>query len=379
MATFPELLRPLKLGRYTLRNRIIMAPLTRCQATEDCHVPRTESMLKYYEDRASAGLIIAEATMVQPNYTGFLTEPGIYSDAQIEEWRKIVDAVHKKGGLIFLQLIHAGRAGIPEKILQQSKSDQDPLAGRLVAPSAIPIKDHRIPAYFAASGEKETYGVPEELTDDEVRDGIIPLFVEGAKNAIFKAGFDGVEIHGANGYLLDAFFRESSNKRQSGPYAGTTIDTRCQLIYDVTKSVSDAVGSDRVGLRISPLNGVHGMIDSNPEALTKHLCKKIEPLSLAYLHYLRGDMVNQQIGDVVAWVRGSYSGVKISNLRYDFEEADQQIREGKVDAVAFGAKFIANPDLVERAQQNWPLNEPRPETYYTRTAVGYNDYPTYNN
>ncbi|KAF8295690.1 prostaglandin F2alpha synthase [Trypanosoma cruzi] len=121
------------------------------------------------------------------------------------------------------------------------------------------------------------------------------------------------------------------------------------------------------------------MIDSNPEALTKHLCKKIEPLSLAYLHYLRGDMVNQQIGDVVAWVRGSYSGVKISNLRYDFEEADQQIREGKVDAVAFGAKFIANPDLVERAQHDWPLNEPRPETYYTRTAVGYNDYPTYNN
>ncbi|KAF8295686.1 prostaglandin F2alpha synthase [Trypanosoma cruzi] len=154
MATFPELLRPLKLGRYTLRNRIIMAPLTRCQATEDGHVPRTESMLKYYEDRASAGLIIAEATMVQPNYTGFLTEPGIYSDAQIEEWRKIVDAVHKKGGLIFLQLIHAGRAGIPEKILQQPKSDQDPLAGRLLAASAIPIKDHRIPAYFAASGKR---------------------------------------------------------------------------------------------------------------------------------------------------------------------------------------------------------------------------------
>ncbi|KAF8284239.1 hypothetical protein TcBrA4_0061010 [Trypanosoma cruzi] len=140
MATFPELLRPLKLGRYTLRNRIIMAPLTRCQATEDGHVPRTESMLKYYEDRASAGLIIAEATMVQPNYTGFLTEPGIYSDAQIEEWRKIVDAVHKKGGLIFLQLIHAGRAGIPEKILQQPKSDQDPLAGRLLARVPFPLR-----------------------------------------------------------------------------------------------------------------------------------------------------------------------------------------------------------------------------------------------
>ncbi|KAF8298701.1 prostaglandin F2alpha synthase [Trypanosoma cruzi] len=286
MATFPELLRPLKLGRYTLRNRIIMAPLTRCQATEDCHVPRTESMLKYYEDRASAGLIIAEATMVQPNYTGFLTEPGIYSDAQIEEWRKIVDAVHKKGGLIFLQLIHAGRAGIPEKILQQSKSDQDPLAGRLLAPSAIPIKDHRIPAYFAASGEKETYGVPEELTDDEVRDGIIHCLWRGPKTPSLRLGLMALrftEQRLLTGRLFSRIFQQAPVRSVRRNDHRHTM----QLIYDVTKSVCDAVGSDRVGLRISPLNGVHGMIDSNPEALTKHLCKKIEPLSLAYLHYLR--------------------------------------------------------------------------------------------
>ncbi|KAF8295691.1 prostaglandin F2alpha synthase [Trypanosoma cruzi] len=260
MATFPELLRPLKLGRYTLRNRIIMAPLTRCQATEDGHVPRTESMLKYYEDRASAGLIIAEATMVQPNYTGVPHGAWHFTPMRrLRSGERSWMRYTKRVALYSCNSFTLGRAGIPEKILQQPKSDQDPLAGRLLAASAIPIKDHRIPAYFAASGEKETYGVPEELTDDEVRNGIIPLFVEGAKNAIFKAGFDGVEIHGANGYLLDAFFRESSNKRQSGPYAGTdhrhTMPThlRCHQ-----KRLRDPWASDRVGLRISPLNGVHG-------------------------------------------------------------------------------------------------------------------------
>ncbi|RNF13850.1 prostaglandin F2alpha synthase [Trypanosoma conorhini] len=378
MTKCPELLQPLKVGRYTLRNRMVMAPLTRCRAEEDTHVPRTDLMLKYYEDRASAGLIVAEATMVQPNYTAFVSEPGIYSDAQVKEWKKIVDAVHGKGGLIFLQLHHGGRAGLPYKILRQKKSDKDPLAGRLLGASTLPIVGHKIPPFFSESGEKEPYGVPEELTDDEIRNGIIPLFVEGAKNAVFKAGFDGVEIHGANGYLLDGFLRDSANNRQASRYAGNTIDTRCQLIYDVTKGVCDAVGNDRVGLRISPLNSAGGTKDSDPEALTKHLCKKIEPLSLAYLHFLRGDIFEEEQGDVVPWVHDSYKGVKISNLRYSIEEANQQIKEGKVDAVAFGAKFIANPDLVERVTHNWPLAEPRKEYYYTRDAVGYNDYPKYN-
>ncbi|ESL06207.1 prostaglandin F2alpha synthase [Trypanosoma rangeli SC58] len=374
---YTELLKPLKVGRYTLPNRMIMAPLTRCRATEDNHVPRTELMLKHYEDRASAGLIIAEATMVQPNYSTFVSEPGIYSDAQVEEWKKIVDAVHKKGGLIFLQLHHGGRAGLPYKIFRQQKSDKEPLAGRLLAASALPIVEHQIPPFFSESGEKEPYGVPEELTDDEIQNGIIPLFVQAANNAVHKAGFDGVEIHGANGYLLDGFLRDSANKRQSSRYAGNTIDTRCQLIYDIIKSVCDAVGSDRVGLRISPINNSGGLIDSDPEALTKHLCRKIETLSLAYLHFLRGDIFGEQQGDVVSWVHDSYKGVKISNLRYSLEEANEEIRQEKIDAVAFGSKFIANPDLVERATHNWPLNESKTQYYYTRDAVGYNDYPKY--
>ncbi|KAF8283717.1 hypothetical protein TcBrA4_0060950 [Trypanosoma cruzi] len=264
------------------------------------------------------------------------------------------DAVHKKGGLIFLQLIHAGRAGIPEKILQQPKSDQDPLAGRLLAASAIPIKDHRIPAYFAASGEKETYGVPEDSRMTKSGTVSSHCLWRGPKTPFLRLGLMALRFMEPTATYWTLFFANlpTSASPVRTPERPSTHDANSSTMSP--KSVCDAVGSDRVGLRISPLNGVHGMIDSNPEALTKHLCKKIEPLSLAYLHYLRGDMVNQQIGDVVAWVRGSYSGVKISNLRYDFEEADQQIREGKVDAVAFGAKFIANPDLVERAQHDWP-------------------------
>ncbi|KEG11375.1 prostaglandin F2alpha synthase [Trypanosoma grayi] len=375
MSVYPGLLQPVKVGRYTLPNRIIMAPLTRCRATEDHHIPRTDLMLKHYQDRASAGLIIAEATMVQPHYTSFLSEPGIYSEAQISEWKKIVDAVHKKGGHIFLQLIHAGRSGLPQKILKHNKSDSEPLAGRLLSASALPITGHSIRADFTPSGQKEPYGTPEELIDAEIKEWIIPYFVQAAKNAVFKAGFDGVEIHGANGYLLDCFLRDSVNTRESGAYAGSTIDSRCQLIYDVTKSVCDAVGSDRVGLRISPLQSAGGTKDSNPEALTKHLCEKINPLSLAYLHYIRADMLNEQHGDVVSWVHDSYKGIKISNLRYELPEAEGQIQEGKIDAVAFGVKFIANPDLVERVARNLPLNTPRPEYFFTRGDVGYNDYP----
>ncbi|KAH9601701.1 NADH:flavin oxidoreductase/NADH oxidase [Trypanosoma melophagium] len=371
----PNLLKPLKVGRYTLPNRIIMAPLTRCRATEDTHVPRTDLMLKYYQDRASAGLIIAEATMVQPHYTTFLTEPGIYSEEQIAAWKRIVDAVHEKGGRIFIQLIHGGRAGLPFKILQHAKSADEPLSGRLLAPSAIPITGHSIPPFFTKSGEKEPYGAPEELTDDEIKEWIIPYFVQAAKNAVFKAGFDGVEVHGANGYLLDEFLRDSTNKRQSGPYAGNSIDTRCQLIYDVTKSVCDAVESGRVGLRISPLNSYGGIYDSNPEALTKHLCKKINSLSLAYLHFLRGDMFNERNGDMTSWVHDSYKGVKISNFGYEIDEAEKEIQEGKIDAVAFGQKFIANADLVKRVQNNLPLNTAKVEYFYKGDGVGYNDYP----
>ncbi|ORC92039.1 prostaglandin F2alpha synthase [Trypanosoma theileri] len=371
----PNLFKPLKVGRYTLPNRIIMAPLTRCRATEDTHVPRTDLMVKYYQDRASAGLIIAEATMVQPHYTGFFSEPGIYSEEQIAAWKKVVDAVHEKGGRIFLQIYHAGRAGLPFKILNQAKSANEPLAGRLLAASAVPITEHSIPPFFTKSGEKEPYGTPEELTDDEIKQWIIPYFVQAAKNAVLKAGFDGVEVHGANGYLLDGFFRDSTNKRQSGPYAGNNIDTRCQLIYDVTKSVCDAVGNDRVGLRISPLNSAGGAYDSEPEALTKHLCKKINSLSLAYLHFLRGDRFNQREGDVVSWVHESYEGVKISNLAYEIDEAEKEIQEGKIDAVAFGTKFIANPDLVKRIQNNLPMNTPKMEYFYKGDGAGYNDYP----
>ena len=345
---------PLKLGALTVPNRIFMAPLTRCRAGDE-HLPNA-LMAEYYAQRASAGLIIAEATMVIEGNSAFWKEPGIHSVQQITGWQLVTDAVHAAGGRIFLQLWHGGRACHP--LLNRGAQP--------VAPSAIAIADEvRTPE------GKKPYVVPRELRDDELP-GIVAGFKQAAQNAK-NAGFDGVEIHGANGYLLDEFLRDGSNKR-SGLYGGS-IENRARLTLEVLDAVSAVWGSERVGLRISPLSSYNSMIDSDPAGLSAWLASRLNDYHLAYLHVIRGDVYQQQGGDVMTPIRQHYKGVLIGNMAYSGEEADREIAAGKVDAVAFGTSFLANPDLPARIKTGAPLNEPNPATFYTWDAQGYTDYP----
>ena len=348
---------PLKLGALTVPNRIFMAPLTRCRSGDE-HIPNT-LMAEYYAQRASAGLIIAEATMAIEGNSAFWKEPGIYSAEQIAGWKLITEAVHAAGGRIFLQIWHGGRACHP--LLNKGVQP--------VAPSAIAISDEvRTP-----EGRKP-YVIPRELRDDELP-GIVAGFKNAAQNAL-AAGFDGIEIHGANGYLLDEFLRDGANKR-TGPYGGPFAN-RARLTLEVLEAVSSVWGSDRVGLRISPLNSYNSMIDSDPVGLSVWLAARLNECDLAYLHVMRSDMYQQQIGDVMTPIRQHYKGVLIANMGYTSEEADRDIAAGKIDAVAFGVSFLANPDLPARFKAGAPLNQPDPATFYTFDAEGYTDYPGLN-
>lgn len=350
-----SLFNPLKLGALTLPNRILMAPLTRCRAEAD-HVPG-ELMATYYSQRASAGLIIAEATMAMEGHSAFWMEPGIYSAAQVAGWKKTTDAVHAAGGRIFLQIWHGGRACHP--LLNGGAQP--------VAPSAIAIVGDEV---HTPEGKKP-YVTPRELRDDEIP-GIIAGFKKAAQNAL-AAGFDGVEVHGANGYLLDEFLRDGSNKR-GGPYGGS-IEKRARLMMEVIAAVCDVWGADRVGLRISPVNSYNSMIDSDPVGLTTWLAKRLNDFNLAYLHMMRGDFFRQQKDDVMTPARAHFKGAIIGNMGYTPSEAALAIEEGKVDAVAFGTGFLANPDLPARIAAKAPLNAPKAATFYSPGPEGYTDYP----
>ena len=350
------LFQPLQMGSLTLPNRILMAPLTRSRA-EDGHLP-TSLMAEYYAQRASGGLIIAEATMIMVGNSAFWHEPGIYSDAQIEGWQKTTDAVHAAGGLIFLQIWHGGRACHP--LLNDG---QQP-----VAPSPIAITDDEV---HTPEGKKP-YVMPLELHDDELP-GIVAGFKQAAVNAK-AAGFDGVEVHGANGYLLDEFLRDGSNHR-AGAYGGS-IENRSRLLLEVITAVSDVWGSDRVGLRISPLNSFNSMIDSDPIGLSTWLATKLNDYNLAYLHVMRSDFAQKQHGDILTPIRAHYNGILIGNMGYTAAEATAAIEAAQIDAVAFGTSFLANPDLPERIKLGAALNQPDPATFYSQGPAGYTDYPT---
>lgn len=346
---------PLQAGALTLPNRILMAPLTRCRADAD-HNP-TDLMAEYYSQRASAGLIIAEATMVMEGNSSFWMEPGIYSEAQVAGWKKVTDAVHAKGGQIALQLWHGGRACHP--LLNGGAQP--------VAPSALPITGDEV---HTPEGKKP-YVTPRELRDDEIP-GIIAGFKKAAENAK-AAGFDAVEVHGANGYLLDEFLRDGANQR-SGPYGGS-LENRARLMLEVIDAVVEVWGADRVGLRISPLNSYNSMIDSDPVGVTTYIAEQTSARGLAYLHVMRADFFQAQQGDVMTPARAAFKGVLIGNMGYTADEAEQAIAEGKLDAVAFGTSFLANPDLPERIAAKAPLNAPNPATFYSPGPEGYTDYP----
>ena len=351
-----DLFTPLQLGALTLPNRILMAPLTRCRAGEQ-HVPNA-LMAEHYAQRASAGLLIAEATMAMPDTSAFWMEPGIYNAEQVAGWKRVTDAVHAAGGRIFLQIWHGGRACHPAL-----NGGRQP-----VSSSAQAIRNDEV---HTPEG-KLPYTTPRALTDDELP-GIVAGFRQAAVNAK-AAGFDGVEVHGANGYLLDQFLRDGINDR-SGPYGGPR-EHRARLLLEVLQAVCEVWGSDRVGLRLSPLNSYNDLIDSDPVGLVTWLAGELNRFDLAYLHLMRADFFGKQHGDVVTPVRAAYRGTLIGNMGYGAEEAGAAVASGELDAVAFGTAFLANPDLPARLRAGAALNAPDPATFYTPGAAGYTDYPT---
>ncbi len=348
-----DLFTPLAVGPLELPNRVLMAPLTRSRA-EEGHIPGP-LMAEYYGQRASAGLIIAEATMAMEGHSAFIREPGIHSAAQVEGWTHTTEAVHARGGRIVLQIWHGGRSCHP--LLNNGLQP--------VAPSAIAISGDQI---HTPQG-KVDYVVPRALADDELP-AIVAGFRLAARHAI-AAGFDGVEVHGANGYLLDEFLRDGSNQR-SGPYGGP-IENRARLLLEVIEAVR--AETELVGLRLSPLNSYNAMRDSDPVALASWLADHLNGTGLAYLHLMRGDFLQQQLGDVLTPVRERFQGVLIANMGYTAAEANTAIAAGAIDAVAFGTAFLANPDLPERLRSGAPLNTPDPATFYSPGPAGYTDYP----
>lgn len=350
-----DLFAPLPAGALELNNRILMAPLTRCRADEG-HIP-SEIMATHYAQRASSGLLIAEATMVMEGNSAFWKEPGIYNSAQVAAWKRVTDDVHQAGGKIVLQLWHGGRACHPD--LNDGAVP--------VAPSAIAISNEMV---YTPKG-KQHYTLPRALETSE-----IATVVEGFANAARlaqQAGFDGVEVHGANGYLIDQFLRTGSNQRDDA-YGGS-LENRARFLFEVLDAVCAVWGADRVGLRISPLNSFNDMQDEDPIKLASYLAQRLNGYGLAYLHLMRADGYAKQQGDLLTPVRQHYQGVLVANMGYTPEEAQQAVQSGAVDAVAFGTAYIANPDLVERIRQGAALNVADPNTFYSQGEAGYNDYP----
>jgi N-ethylmaleimide reductase len=326
-----NLFSPLKVGSMTAPNRIFMAPLTRCRATAE-HVP-TALMAEHYAQRASAGLIIAEATMAMEGNSSFWMEPGIYSTEQIAGWQEVTAAVHAAGGRIFLQIWHGGRACHP-----LLNSGAQP-----VAPSAIAITGDEV---HTPEGKKP-YVTPRELRDDELP-AIVAGFKKAAENAL-AAGFDGVEVHGANGYLLDEFLRDGANKR-SGPYGGP-VENRARLLFEVLEAVTGVCGSERVGLRLSPLNSYNSMMDSDPIGLSTWLANSLNDFKLAYLHIMRGDFFQQQKGDILTPMRAAYHGTLIANMGYTAAEAEQAMARSTPSPLAPAFSPIPTCRRVSRLVQ----------------------------
>lgn len=347
----PTLFDPIKIGGLELNNRIIMAPLTRCRA-EPGRVPG-DLIAEYYGQRAEAGLIISEATSVAPMGVGYPDTPGIWSSEQIQGWKKVTDVVHAKGGKMVLQLWHVGRI-----------SDPIYLEGELpVAPSAIKPAGH-----VSLVRPMKNYEIPRALETAEIA-GIVEAYRKGAENAR-EAGFDGVEIHGANGYLLDQFLQDSTNQR-TDQYGGS-LENRARLMLEVTDAAISVWGAGRVGVHLSPRADLHDMGDTNLAEAFGYVAHELGKRGIAFI-CSREKVGEDSLGPQLKQIFG---GVYIANERFTKDQANAWLAEGKADAVAFGVPFIANPDLVQRLRQNAPLNEPRPELFYAKGAEGYTDYPS---
>lgn len=348
------LFEPLQMGSLNLPNRIVMAPLTRCRADAG-RVPNA-LMVRYYAQRASAGLILSEATSVSPQGVGYPDTPGIWSEAQVEGWKRVTNAVHAAGGRMFLQLWHVGRISHPEY-----------LNGDLpVAPSAIAPQGH-----VSLLRPQRNYVTPRALELAEIS-GIVAAYRKGAENAK-RAGFDGVEIHGANGYLLDQFLQDSTNKRTDA-YGGS-VENRARLLLEVTDAAIAVWGAGRVGVHLAPRGDAHTMGDSDPLGTFGYVAEQLGQRGIAFI-FTRESLGENRISPAL---KKRFGGVLIANEGFNRASAQQVLAVGEADAVSFGKDFIANPDLPRRLHLDAPLNPARPETFYgyglQDRAVGYTDYP----
>ncbi len=358
----PTLFDPITLGDYELKNRIFMAPLTRGRSDPQ-GVPG-RMVAEYYAQRAEAGLLITEATAINAQGHGWRNAPGIYTEEQVRGWRLVADAVHARGGRIFMQLWHMGRCVLPE----YANSERPIAPSEIKADGGLQGKD----------GNRRPFVMPRAITIPEIKQTVAD-FARAADRAI-EAGFDGVEIHAANNFLVDAFLRDGTNRRED-EYGGP-IENRAGFLIEVIAVITGAIGAGKVGVRVSPTNNVFGISDSQPHVTFPSVAAMLNGFDIAYLHILEpkpasGHAMATDIAPVSHLLRAAYKGTLINNGGYDRQSASDSLDAGEADAIAFGVPFIANPDLVERYRYGLPLTDSDPETYYTPGRRGYADYPTY--
>ncbi|HZW26360.1 MAG TPA: alkene reductase [Gallionella sp.] len=348
---------PATLGNLQLKNRVVMAPLTRSRATGN--VPN-ELMAKYYGMRADAGLIITEGTSPSPNGLGYARIPGLFSDEQVQGWKLVTDAVHANGGRIFVQLMHTGRVSHPANMAAGT---------RIVAPSALALAGDM----WTDSDGMQPYPVPEEMSEADIA-AAIAEYAHAAKLAL-QAGFDGVELHGANGYLIDQFFNTATNQRTDR--WGGSIENRIRFAVEVAKAAVAAIGAERIGMRISPYGAFNGTAaDAEMDAMYLRLIEELNKLGLVYIHIVdHSSMGAPEVSPVLkAKIRSTFKGRYILSGGYDVARANADLDANRGDLVAFGRPFISNPDLVQKLRTDAPLTAPDPGTFYTPGEKGYTDY-----
>ena len=354
---------PFQLGGMTLPNRVLMAPLTRSRSAQPGDVPQAINV-DYYRQRAGAGLIFSEATQISPQGKGYAFTPGIYSEEQVAGWRQVTQAVHEAGGRIQAQLWHVGRISHP---------DLQPGGALPVAPSAI--KPEGAMTFVSADSGMVEIPEPRALGADEIP-GIVDQYRQAARNAA-AAGFDGIQIHAANGYLLDQFMRSGSNSR-TDQYGGS-VENRIRLTLEVVEATAEVLGPENVGIRVSPTGAVNAMQDDNPVETFGLLASRLNDLGIAYIEVVEdmfmGDHTEGRPEEVIAAIRAGFKGPYIANGNYTADEARARIAEGKADLVSFGRPYIANPDLAERFRTGAPLNDLNADRLYGGGSDGYTDYP----
>ncbi len=360
MSTEKNIFEPYHLGNIKLTNRVVMSPLTRSRATAD-HIP-TPIMAAYYGERASAGLIITEGTSPSPNGVGYPRIPGLYNKEQVTAWKVATDAVHANGGKIFIQLMHTGRVSHPGNMADDAT---------IFAPSAIAPASTKM--YVDGEGDLEI-PTPTEMSVEDIKEAITEY--RNAALMAMDAGFDGVEVHGANGYLLDQFINPTSNKRKDD-YGGSDIN-RCRLVLEVVDATINAIGKEKVGIRLSPNGAMNdvGPFDQQESTFT-HLTEALAKRGIAYMHLVNHESMGAPAlpDDIRKMVRKTFPNTLILSGGYDKESANKDIQDDKGDIVAFGRPFIANPDLVYRMKNDEELNEPNADLFYTPGKEGYLDYP----